>query len=905
MSSFADTDTFIQGFIKVIQSSCNEFNSKSDSDIRYISQRSTEPIIEAIESLCSEIFNCIIEIDWKYEETINSWIYNYLIYFTNFKARGLLQKNCGYAAEFERLETQQMLISPYMLIEILWSLHYDAFLCEFMIHFPVNLCAEVLEVLPKCILMLDFSRATKFISTMVPYLYKKLDHMCNDLDVSNAAIAETRKLVSHLCEIVHLFKKERFMNSEGIRKLDIHKRQGIVLKALARTLTRCLKSEHSDLPEQCRNGAEECTGPSDSLLECREDIHKCLISILISKVQEVDCNCYMDWTEFDDEEQPALSLQRAIGIECHHLLRYSAKALGGKSYELLVKSIQQITVSSLKDAEYEDKNLLNVKSVHSDLLQNLLEVLVRSVEEGRKMSDDSSTFSISATRMVKVMAKRNIKQLLDFMPTAVLKILGKCERRLNKLNFECYPMRSGEDGFLHLDENDPLNLLLKDPERRIEQEYKDFLKRLIFQPSKTIVEITKLAIGHGNFDLVNLSYENIDLILNVLKIPVPNTYKIMLDSLMAMAGVQNEEKVIIVKHSKNMDRPSAVPLAVQALQKIAIDGFSSCQPHLSIYLKTLVDKNITSKNLLVEEFFLPLLLLPSCTLDPVLTQCKSLENLDKPIDQLYHQLLVRLLKKLPRDGSIDRYHVSTLLSQVHDLLEHAFNEVHEESISCKYRRFHYTFMIEFDSISKDYPEELLSRDILRHEMLYASQRQCFRCIQEFIASRGSCIGLLNKSEPEVFDVLVQTVFEACLLSLEFPEYFPQKTLIFVLELMCPILWSVKKKDATEICRSLNIHQTILADVMEKSPLSEHWKKLASSWQLLLDSKNVKSTDDLIRSLEEFINRADDLSLGESEAKSPLAIQIFTADKIISHLDSMDVAFLLNDNVAKCFNLQRS
>lgn len=133
-----------------------------------------------------------------------------MIYFTNFQSRWILEKNDDYFTTFDCYKEKQSLVSPYMLVEILWKLHFDAYLIKSMLYLPVDICAEILKVLPQCILLLDFARALKFITIMVPYIYKKLDHLQNVENVSKDVVLETKKLVGYLIEIILLFDSKRY-----------------------------------------------------------------------------------------------------------------------------------------------------------------------------------------------------------------------------------------------------------------------------------------------------------------------------------------------------------------------------------------------------------------------------------------------------------------------------------------------------------------------------------------------------------------------------------------------------------------------------------------------------------------------------------------------------------------------
>ena len=53
-----------------------------------------------------------------------------------------------------------------------------------------------------------------------------------------------------------------------------------------------------------------------------ESIDHELINLLLKKVKLVDLNIYLNWTEFDDEDNSSMSLQRAIGLDFYFLIEF-------------------------------------------------------------------------------------------------------------------------------------------------------------------------------------------------------------------------------------------------------------------------------------------------------------------------------------------------------------------------------------------------------------------------------------------------------------------------------------------------------------------------------------------------------------------------------------------------------
>lgn len=347
-----------------------------------------------------------------------------------------------------------------------------------------------------------------------------------------------------------------------------------------------------------------------------------------------------------------------------------------------------------------------------------------------------------------------------------------------------------------------------------------------------------------------------------------------------------------------------VPLVVQVLQKIAIDGFSSNQPQLLICFKSLYNKDVARIDLLFEEILLPLLLLPSCALDPILAFCQELVGVYESRNLFYRRLLGFLLEKLPKDRYSDRYHINELLIRVQDLLLRVFDESPKDTIVYKYCRCRYALNNVIDIQNCAYPDDFIIRSLLRHEFLYGSQKQCLDCVENLITDRGVNCGLTFKSDVEIIDLIIQTAFEACLLSIEFSTFFPPKTFTFILNLLSTILWLVKKKDTIEICKSLKKHATIISNsITKQNILSEKWEKLMTNeWKLMPD--NQINFQDWINSLEKFTKEfKKETTTTKIDIKSPMAIRFYMIENIIDYLNLNDVASKLDEKLEKCFKVK--
>lgn len=203
-------DLPIDEFYKDVQSLVKQEDEKHN--LRYITSRSTQDIEFHVDNLCRDIKSrcgtfCIPTDGVFLRKTdLSVKALKYLLCNTNFTCRSLLSEDeaCGHLVDF------QPPFSSYLLIEILWHMNFEDILAEAFLHFPLDLCVEILEVLPRCIDLLDFKRSSKFLTTVVPNVYKKLIILGNTGSQTKDITGNTRRLAGNLQELLLQFTNERF-----------------------------------------------------------------------------------------------------------------------------------------------------------------------------------------------------------------------------------------------------------------------------------------------------------------------------------------------------------------------------------------------------------------------------------------------------------------------------------------------------------------------------------------------------------------------------------------------------------------------------------------------------------------------------------------------------------------------
>lgn len=183
-----------------------------ESNLSYITSRSSSEYVNIIEKLCSEIETICKNEQIPIKESASKSnypsveLFKYLICNTNFSSQPILADDIvnGHFVDM------QPPFSSYLLVEILWHLHFEEILAESILHLPLDLCPEILEILPRCLDLLDFHRSNKLLSTIIPNVYKKLMISKESGTQTKDIHYNVKKLVGILQELMLQYNGERY-----------------------------------------------------------------------------------------------------------------------------------------------------------------------------------------------------------------------------------------------------------------------------------------------------------------------------------------------------------------------------------------------------------------------------------------------------------------------------------------------------------------------------------------------------------------------------------------------------------------------------------------------------------------------------------------------------------------------
>lgn len=227
-------------------------------------------------------------------------------------------------------------------------------LIESLMHLPLDLCVEILEITIRCINNLEILRSRRFIFLLLSKLYYK----CMRLNLgilSKRDVSElSHELIGHFQTLLNL-TSSKFVTPINQKRYVQH---GIFLKDLLRCIKTCMhyktkNYQNNELLESFEitygnpNGGTDyfCKLPVDEVQSIITTLNQELVTLLEDQIKQIDCFEFMEWAEVDDEEN-IISLQRAIVIECHCFMEFMKHDEFLLTNEHLLQCLQQLVGSN-------------------------------------------------------------------------------------------------------------------------------------------------------------------------------------------------------------------------------------------------------------------------------------------------------------------------------------------------------------------------------------------------------------------------------------------------------------------------------------------------------------------------------------------------------------------------------
>ncbi|XP_012057735.1 PREDICTED: uncharacterized protein LOC105620869 [Atta cephalotes] len=327
--------------------------------------------------------------------------YNYFLLNTNFQSQSLLTEDLMLGHIVHSWPT----LSPYLFVQVIWRIKCEDLLIESLMHLPLDLCVDILDITIRCINDLEILRAKRFVFILISKLYYRCLWLHFGMLSKRNVTEIVSQLVAHFQALLDVVSS-KFVSLKSSNQ-EKYLQHGILLKDMLRYIRMCMRYKTKNFPIKNdrlklfeitygnNDGRTDyfCKLPIDKVKSIIATLDQELISLLLNQIKQVDCLEFMDWAEVDDNENIMISLQRAIIIECHcfiefmkqnellstndHLLHCLEQLVGPKKPEESVLSLEELC-HSIENGKLDDMKELMKHYKKWDL--SVLQFITRKTE---------------------------------------------------------------------------------------------------------------------------------------------------------------------------------------------------------------------------------------------------------------------------------------------------------------------------------------------------------------------------------------------------------------------------------------------------------------------------------------------------------------------------------------------
>ncbi|KYN41815.1 hypothetical protein ALC56_03745 [Trachymyrmex septentrionalis] len=318
--------------------------------------------------------------------------YNYLLLNTNFTSQSLLKHDLLFGHAVGIWPT----LSPYLFIQIIWHSKCEDLLIESLMHIPLDLCVEILDITFKHISKLIVTRAKRFIFHLTYKLYNKCLWLHLGTISAENVTKNFQKLLMYFEISLHLIINSIKHVTYTSHDLLIEKyvQHGILVKNILYCIKMCMYSKIKNYLENYNltrffkltygnyynNYAKYYqTFPASKIKSIIERLDHKLATVLLNQIRRVDCFEYRVWKSFYANEITVTSLHRSIIIDCHNLREFM------KQNDFLVKNEQTyLCLKQLIDSRKSEEYILTIQelchSITEGKLHGMKELIMRYEE---------------------------------------------------------------------------------------------------------------------------------------------------------------------------------------------------------------------------------------------------------------------------------------------------------------------------------------------------------------------------------------------------------------------------------------------------------------------------------------------------------------------------------------------
>lgn len=254
--------------------------------------------------------------------------YKYLLLNTNFSSQNFFKKDMRFGHVIGLWPT----LSPCLFIQILWYSRCEDLLIESLVHIPLDLCMEILQIAIEHITQLTLLRARRLILLLIYKIYYK----CLWLHLGTISIGNMKKYIDQLITYFELLLNllvPKFINSHNLFNGNKYVQHGILVKNILQCMKKCISSKiknylenynramlfrltYGNFNEHTNYYQILCPNEVKSIIITLDEK---LITLLLNQIKYVDSFECVAWKNIVDDENTMIPLHRAIIIECHYL----------------------------------------------------------------------------------------------------------------------------------------------------------------------------------------------------------------------------------------------------------------------------------------------------------------------------------------------------------------------------------------------------------------------------------------------------------------------------------------------------------------------------------------------------------------------------------------------------------
>ncbi|XP_012284652.1 uncharacterized protein LOC105702027 [Orussus abietinus] len=507
-------------------------------ELKFLSSRATDENVAYIDEVCKRVAEILrsnrVPMAESKKLTVECvQVYKYLLLNTNFKAQELLVEDlCN-----GHLVDMCPPLSPYLLIEILWSLGYEELLTESILYLPLDLSVEILAITRNCLQFLEFPRALNTILTLILNISKIFvyvrDHGSQTRNIDenlNGLISNAQELIAKLYDPKFI----RIHEASGIKKYE---RYGIVLKKILNMFKSCLDIEKNGniLPKDIEKLYKVTFGNmpvvqanSSVIKEHLSTLAQDSMNLFLKKFKEISVNIYMVWVELQDPENNSISLQRSIGIDCYYFIEYVNENQLLEQCTPLMECVSQLSCNPNSNPGLTTMNIqelcARVEEGRKDCLKELLcrhkewdNTILDIIEKQRSLIDKNDCFDLlrNLNDIFDHTHNQNIQERAYSIVITVLFLQDITD--IFEIVIDYILMCNVEDTFPNFAE-DFKEFITLNANIKMPRNLRIVLYFMMYCPRKVITILLKIVLGCPDYDTVMIPLNDLLVLAPIFKI---------------------------------------------------------------------------------------------------------------------------------------------------------------------------------------------------------------------------------------------------------------------------------------------------------------------------------------------------------------------------------------------------